>query len=359
MGKIKRELNTNEKLKEMLNTVNDIKACLEDVISEPDDGSGKAMSQICIEHNIDYLKFRRLFQTKLFTEIRSNTVIKSSDIELPELDPYEKLFSAVFALRDLNNVEFPVDFKESVDYLLSSEKDFTEKERMVINLRYGFVDEYKGLPTPLTLNEVGSIMNLSKDRIRQIEAKALRKFRHPSRSKILREGLMEIEAKRKIEQIKFNAERKAMEEKVKETIAAMKEPDVKENIKDTVDIDNLCDILKEIHISELTLSSRAYNCLVRGRIKNLYELVVKSDEELLNSHGMGEVTLHEVKKSLNTYLNALGITPDDVRFLFDVRFLLKESKSEKSESDKPEELPTKGFESEDGYKYDVRFRKIK
>ena len=60
----------------------------------------------------------------------------------------------------------------------------TEREEKVLRLRFGLVD---GLPR--TLEEVGKEFNVTRERIRQIEAKALRKLRHPSRSKKLKDFL--------------------------------------------------------------------------------------------------------------------------------------------------------------------------
>lgn len=60
----------------------------------------------------------------------------------------------------------------------------TPREETVIRLRYG-IDDHK----PKTLEEVGAIFNVTRERIRQIEAKALRKLRHPSRAKTLKDFL--------------------------------------------------------------------------------------------------------------------------------------------------------------------------
>ena len=60
----------------------------------------------------------------------------------------------------------------------------TEREEKVLRLRFGLVDG-----RPRTLEEVGKEFNVTRERIRQIEAKALRKLRHPSRSKKLRDFL--------------------------------------------------------------------------------------------------------------------------------------------------------------------------
>ncbi len=59
-----------------------------------------------------------------------------------------------------------------------------ERERKVLELRFGLVDG-----TPRTLEEVGKEFNVTRERIRQIEAKALRKLKHPSRSQKLKDFL--------------------------------------------------------------------------------------------------------------------------------------------------------------------------
>lgn len=62
----------------------------------------------------------------------------------------------------------------------------TEREQKVLRLRFGLDDG-----RPRTLEEVGREFNVTRERIRQIEAKALRKLRHPSRSKKLKDYLDE------------------------------------------------------------------------------------------------------------------------------------------------------------------------
>ncbi len=60
----------------------------------------------------------------------------------------------------------------------------TEREQRVLNLRFGFVDG-----RTRTLEEVGREYNVTRERIRQIEAKAIRKLQHPSRSRKLKDYL--------------------------------------------------------------------------------------------------------------------------------------------------------------------------
>ena len=79
--------------------------------------------------------------------------------------------------------ESPVEYttrqllKEELEGIL---KDLSDREERVIRLRYGLDDN-----RPRTLEEVGREYNVTRERIRQIEAKALKKLRHPTRSKKL------------------------------------------------------------------------------------------------------------------------------------------------------------------------------
>ncbi len=78
------------------------------------------------------------------------------------------------------NIE-SVMLREHIDVLL---EDLKEREKEVIILRFGLRDGH-----PRTLEEVGKELNVTRERIRQIEAKALRKLRNPVRSKKIKDFL--------------------------------------------------------------------------------------------------------------------------------------------------------------------------
>ncbi|MDD7176346.1 MAG: RNA polymerase sigma factor RpoD [Lachnospiraceae bacterium] len=86
-----------------------------------------------------------------------------------------------------DNVPVPADaaaftlLKEQLEEVLST---LTEREKKVLTLRFGLEDG-----RARTLEEVGKEFNVTRERIRQIEAKALRKLRHPSRSRKLKDYL--------------------------------------------------------------------------------------------------------------------------------------------------------------------------
>ncbi len=71
--------------------------------------------------------------------------------------------------------------REQMDDVLGT---VTEREKKVLRLRFGIGDGY-----PRTLEEVGAVFKVTRERVRQIEAKALRKLRHPTRSRKLKNFL--------------------------------------------------------------------------------------------------------------------------------------------------------------------------
>jgi RNA polymerase primary sigma factor len=86
-----------------------------------------------------------------------------------------------------SNILIPSDaateqlLKEQIDDVLSS---LTPREQRVLQLRFGLEDGRSR-----TLEEVGQEFGVTRERIRQIEVKALKKLRHPSRSRKLKEYL--------------------------------------------------------------------------------------------------------------------------------------------------------------------------
>lgn len=82
---------------------------------------------------------------------------------------------------DLDDQVAATMLKDQIDEVLGT---LTDRERRVLDLRYGLTDGQER-----TLEEVGQEFEVTRERVRQIEAKALRKLRHPSRSRKLRDYL--------------------------------------------------------------------------------------------------------------------------------------------------------------------------
>ncbi len=100
------------------------------------------------------------------------TPILSEEKELKDVIIDEK---AISPFKTLENNEA----SNRIEQVLSS---LTEREEKIIRMRFGI-----GVNSEHTLEEVGKFFNLTRERIRQIEIKALKKLRHPARSKMLRE----------------------------------------------------------------------------------------------------------------------------------------------------------------------------
>jgi len=89
------------------------------------------------------------------------------------------------------NPDYYVDCNELAEELISKNelkqsvldilKTLTPREEKVMCMRFGI-----GYANPMTLEEVGNLMGVTRERIRQIEAKAIRKLRHPARNKVLK-----------------------------------------------------------------------------------------------------------------------------------------------------------------------------
>jgi RNA polymerase sigma factor (sigma-70 family) len=81
------------------------------------------------------------------------------------------------ALIDNYTAEDMLIAKDGADYIRDILDSLTPREAKVLRLRFGI-----DMPSEYTLEEVGEMFGVTRERIRQIEAKALRKMRHPARS---------------------------------------------------------------------------------------------------------------------------------------------------------------------------------
>lgn len=105
-------------------------------------------------------------------------------LETPIGDDEDTLLGDFIEDRESDNPAVKTSYtllQELIDEVL---KTLPEKEQKVLRMRFGLDDGYSH-----TLEEVGYVFNVTRERIRQIEAKALRRLKHPTRSKKLRDYL--------------------------------------------------------------------------------------------------------------------------------------------------------------------------
>ena len=157
----------------------------------------------------------------------------------------------------------PGDFDGSLEYVLHS---LTERERRVLDFRY---------KDGLTFEEIGKRECVTRERIRQIHAKSLRKLRHPGRLNYLKYGVSGV--------IRWKTE-SAREA----ALASLPKPDKPENIP----------------LEELELSVRSYNCLKRAGMNTLREVSEMTFYELCNMRNLGKKSVDEICAVLTKY----GIT---------------------------------------------------
>ena len=155
----------------------------------------------------------------------------------------------------------PADFDGSLEYVLHT---LTERERRILGFRY---------KDSLIFEEIGKRECVTRERIRQICAKSLRKLRHPYRLDFLKYGVSGVIA-RKVEKAREAA------------LASLPKPDIPKS---------------DITIEELELSVRSYNCLKRAGMNTLRELSEMTFDELCNVRNLGKRSIDEICAVLTNY----------------------------------------------------------
>lgn len=182
----------------------------------------------------------------------------------------------------------PSDILPTIDYVLGM---LTERESMVIQLRFKY-----GLTLTDVAKEYGDV---TRERIRQVEAKAIRKLNHPTRRRWLIHGVTGM-----IESAEVAAASQAVTNELKSTINEISKISFnlaelvgKKPIETSMDKFNQEQILG-LEIDELDLSVRSYNCLTRAGIKTLGDITNLSSLELLRVRNLGKRSYDEIVKVL-------------------------------------------------------------
>ncbi|OHD11496.1 MAG: RNA polymerase sigma factor RpoD [Spirochaetes bacterium GWD1_27_9] len=113
-----------------------------------------------------------------------NVAREPVSLETPIGEEDDSLLGEFIEDKGFENPANNATFKDLQEQLTEVIRTLTKKEQDVLKMRYGLEDGYS-----LTLEQVGYIFNVTRERIRQIEAKALRKLRHPVRLRKLKDHL--------------------------------------------------------------------------------------------------------------------------------------------------------------------------
>jgi len=149
---------------------------IERYINEKEDyGYTPEISEISKELSISKQNIENILNlSKEFKSLEENIFDSSDSSMLYEFIPDKQISPDKFFERE--------NLKEVVDNVLNT---LTPKEKEVIKYRFGLNGD-----EPMSLQEIGNIFNLTKERIRQIEKKALRKLKHPTRLKKLKQAVV-------------------------------------------------------------------------------------------------------------------------------------------------------------------------
>ncbi len=180
----------------------------------------------------------------------------------------------------------PADFMQTLAYVLAG---LTEREQTVIEMRF---------KRQMTYEQAGREFNVTRERIRQIEAKAIRKLRHPTRGKILIRGVLGwAEDSREMgRQETISKELRLAVDGVLEIADALKaEPAAAAKI----DTEKYREVNPtDIPIEDACLSVRAYNVLKRAGFKTLGSVSTMTWNELSHLRNMGKKSAEEIVKTL-------------------------------------------------------------
>lgn len=163
----------------------------------------KSVSEFCDKHGFDKNTIGRYLSLKIFPKRHgkwTESAIKIS--ELFKLLP-EDIFNDEFNFIEKNTISlegnlklidnnYSLTIKENDNYFLTDAinrviNTLQPREKKIIEMRYGLNGNYE-----MSFTEIGEIFGLTKTRISQIEAKAMRRLRHPSRARQLSEFINEV-----------------------------------------------------------------------------------------------------------------------------------------------------------------------
>lgn len=185
------------------------------------------------------------------------------------------------------------DQLDGLNYAVGS---LTEREQRVLSLYYK--DES-------TLEKVGKSEGVTRERIRQVLAKSLRKLRHPSRLKYIQRGYKIIsgELEQQISDRYSDALKhyeSAYIEKIAELQKKIADADKILDRTNTKEAEDFIDSIM-IPIEDMDMSTRSYHCLSRAGVKNIGQVCGMTYDELCHVRNLGRKSVDEIISKLNMH----------------------------------------------------------
>ena len=204
--------------------------------------------------------------------------------------------------------------EEMQDKMNKMMDSFTDREKEVLRLRFALTEDVE---YNMTHDAIGTILGITRHRVRQIEVQAIRKLRHPAKMDIIRKTgndfldnndlfdqktratlyRLGIDSKDKVERLIEDEKDSSSEliDKLKDAIKKCEEIEAED-----VEKHMLKEMLKK-PIDELELSVRVYMSLTRAGIHDTKDLVrlYNDEERLMKVRNFGKCSINEVRKKLD------------------------------------------------------------
>ena len=275
-------------LSERIDELNTVVAILKEMCDNPNVGE----KAICDKYGMTFHKFRRYaYDTDWFDKSSEAAASEESTAKRmnklkPTLSWYEVLWCDIMGMQWGDVAACPSDLEEGLEIMLSK---LTDKERAVIHCRY---------EEGLNLAETGQRVGVTDGRVRQIEAKALRKLRYSNAW--IQCGQDRIISKMKIQKFieddiaiatKHQVLQRLDDELVslKKLIQGCTQEAIKEYLKSHPDMP----------IEDLELSVRAFNCLKKKGINTVTDLRNCTKDDLMQVRNLGWRCIQEIERTLN------------------------------------------------------------
>lgn len=211
---------------------------------------------------------------------------------LKEPYPYN-LLSVIYGEAEVIPIEpehdAPADFYGSMEYMIAT---LSPRERDILHLWYAH---------GMTLREIAAQYEVGQERVRQIEAKAIRKLRHPTRLQYIKTGVQGM-IRNACARVQESAYQQGLQEGKASMIAELNGGN-----DESLSPENSALICT---IAELDLSVRAYNCLIRAGYKTVADIMAAGRDKLMRTRNLGRKCYDEVCAKLES----LGLDVKELRF---------------------------------------------
>ena len=180
------------------------------------------------------------------------------------------LYASVFGAE----TELPVDVDDAIEYALSK---VSQRESLVVFHRF---------KESLSLEDVSNEIAVTKERVRQIENKALKKLKHPVLSNVLKKGLALHLKEVELENVQKKAANAAL--------LAQADMDISKYLAEEEAMVQASSDMLKTPISYINFDVRAFNCLMRAGLKTVGDILKTPYADLIHIHNLGRKSLEHV-----------------------------------------------------------------